>query len=790
MSAGRIHLYDTTLRDGAQTQDVDFSVADKIAIAADLDRLGVDYVEGGFPGANPTDDRFFAEAPDLTRAVFTAFGMTRRPGRSAANDPGLAALFNTRCKAVCLVGKSWDFHVDVALGIPREENLELIRDSIRASREAKGEALFDAEHFFDGYRRNPDYAVACIRAAYEAGARWVVLCDTNGGTLPDEVEAIVAEVIGKHGIPGDSVGIHCHNDTENAVANSLAAVRAGARMVQGTINGLGERCGNANLVSLIPTLMLKMGYETGIKPEDLPLLTEVSRNLDERLNRAPNRHQPYVGASAFAHKGGLHVSAVEKDPTSYEHLKPELVGNRRQIVVSDQAGRSNILARLREIGMEIDGADPRLGRLVDLVKQRDTEGYAYDTAEASFELLVRRELGEIPDFFEVMRFHVTDERRYNAKGLLVVESEAVVRVRIGNQTRHEVAEGNGPVNALDNAMRKALEPAFEAIRHVKLADYRVRILAAKEGTAAKPRVLIRSRNGDGREWSTLGVSTNIIEASMETVTPTSCSTKQRAGRRADPMTSGKDPNRPSVLGGPSVVLVEPQLGENIGACARAMLNCGLTDLRLVNPRDGWPNEKAWASASGADRVLDGVRLFASTADAVADLHAVYATTVRTRDMIQEFVTPRVAAAEMRAHFTAGHKVGVLFGPERSGLRNDDLTLAETLITVPLNPSFASLNLAQAVLLIGYEWFQTGDIPPDRVLHTGQTRPATKAELVNFFEHVESELDRTGFFTTEEKRPSMVRTLRNAWERMKMTEQEVRTFHGVIAALTGRRKGDG
>ncbi|MBP2231431.1 2-isopropylmalate synthase [Azospirillum agricola] len=531
MTGERIYLYDTTLRDGAQTQDVDFSVADKIAIAQELDRLGIDYIEGGWPGANPTDDQFFAVAPDLARATFTAFGMTRRPGRSAANDPQLTALAQSRAKAVCMVGKTWDFHVDVALGIPREENLELIRDSIAALHAAKGEALFDAEHFFDGYKRNPAYAVQCVRAAFEAGARWIVLCDTNGGTLPHEVEAIVRAVITEHGISGDRLGIHCHNDTENAVANSLAAVRAGARMVQGTINGLGERCGNANLVSLIPSLMLKMGCETGIRREDLHLLTQLSRSFDERLNRAPNRHAPYVGSSAFAHKGGLHVSAVEKDPASYEHVAPEAVGNRRQIVMSDQAGRSNIIARLRDIGLDIDPRDERLARLLDLVKQRDSDGYAYDTAEASFELLVRRELGagDMSRYFELLRFHVTDERRYNAVGKLVVESEAVVRVRVGSGIRLEVAEGNGPVHALDMAMRKALEPAYPVLRTVSLSDYRVRILAAKDGTGAMPRVLIRSAGLDGAEWSTLGVSTNIIEASTEALVDSYAYTLMKSG---------------------------------------------------------------------------------------------------------------------------------------------------------------------------------------------------------------------------------------------------------------------
>jgi len=529
MTGERIYLYDTTLRDGAQTQDVDFSVADKIAIAKDLDRLGIDYVEGGWPGANPTDDQFFAQAPEMDRATFTAFGMTRRPGRSAANDPGLSALFNSCCKAVCMVGKTWDYHVDVALGIPRDENLELIRDSVAAAKEAKGEALFDAEHFFDGYKRNPDYAVSCIKAAYEAGARWVVLCDTNGGTLPHEIDAIVREVVETHGIPGENLGIHCHNDTENAVANSLAAVRAGVRMVQGTINGLGERCGNANLVSLIPTLMLKLGYETGIRRDELPRLTALSHTLDERLNRAPNRHAPYVGASAFAHKGGLHVSAIERNPDTYEHVPPDAVGNRRVIVVSDQAGRSNIVARLREIGVEIDGKDPRLPQLLDLVKLRDTEGYAYDTAEASFELLVRGQLKQLPNYFELLRFHVTDERRYNAKGDLVIESEAVVRVRMGQTIHLHVADGNGPVNALDQAMRKALEPVYPELEGIKLVDYRVRILAASDATGAKPRVLIRSQNADGTEFSTLGVSTNIIEASMEALVDSYAYTLFKAG---------------------------------------------------------------------------------------------------------------------------------------------------------------------------------------------------------------------------------------------------------------------
>ena len=508
----RIYLFDTTLRDGAQTQGVDFTIVEKRAIARELDRIGIDYIEGGWPGANPTDDGFFGDPPKLETAKFTAFGMTRRAGRSVANDPGLSAVLNAETDAVCLVGKTWDFHVDVALGVPRDENLKSIGDSIAGVVKRGREALFDCEHFFDGYKANPDYALACAKAAHEAGARWVVLCDTNGGTLPDEVERIVAEVA-EH-VPGDQLGIHAHNDTENAVANTLAGVRAGARQVQGTLNGLGERCGNANLVSVIPTLMLKMGFETGLSSDGLAQLTHLSRWFDEHLNRPPSRHSAYVGESAFAHKGGLHASAVQKDPSTYEHIDPELVGNHRQIVVSDQSGRANILARLTELGMEFDPGDPQVGKLVGLVKQRDYEGYAYDAAGASFELLARRMLGQVPDYFELLRFSVTDERRHNARGKLVTESEASVKVRVGNDVRHTVAEGNGPVNAIDIALRKALEPSYPVLKDMQLVDYRVRILHASDASGAMPRVLIESANGDGERWSTVGVSTNIIDASF------------------------------------------------------------------------------------------------------------------------------------------------------------------------------------------------------------------------------------------------------------------------------------
>jgi 2-isopropylmalate synthase len=507
----RIYLFDSTLRDGAQTQGVDFLVADKSAIARALDGIGIDYVEGGWPGANPTDDAFFRDAPVLERAKFTAFGMTRRPGRSVENDPGLAALLDVKPAAVCMVGKTWDYHVDVALEIPRDENIQMISDSIAYAKAKVGEALFDAEYFFDGYKANPDYALSCIKAAYAAGARWVVLCDTNGGTLPHEIDRIVRE-IAEH-VPGSHLGIHCYNDTENAVANSLAAVNAGARQIQGTLNGLGERCGNANLTSIIPNLMLKMGFKTGLSEDELRQLTHVSRLLDEQLNRTPVRNVAYVGDSAFAQKGGLHVSAVEKDPATYEHIDPSLVGNQRQIVVSDQSGRSNILARFREIGLEIDPKHPKLPRLLELVKEREFEGYAYDGAEASFELLARCMLGEVPQFYTLHSFRVLDERCWNARGGLVTVSEATVNVHVGKDHHMAVAEGNGPVNALDNALGKVLLQSYPELGDMRLVDYKVRILTPTDGTGAVTRVMIESADGRNRRWSCIGLSTNIIDAS-------------------------------------------------------------------------------------------------------------------------------------------------------------------------------------------------------------------------------------------------------------------------------------
>ncbi len=514
MARERLYLFDTTLRDGAQTNGVDFTLADKLAIAGMLDELGIDYVEGGYPGANPTDTELFSQDRKL-KTTFTAFGMTRRPGRSASNDPGLAVLLEAKADAICFVAKSWDYHVRVALGTTEEENLASIRDSVRAAKARGREVLLDCEHFFDGYKANPDYALACAKAAYDEGARWVVLCDTNGGTLPHEVEAIVGAVCKV--IPGDHVGIHAHNDTEQAVANSFAAVRAGARQIQGTLNGLGERCGNANLVSIIPTLKLKPEYaeafEIGTSDAALKKLSHISHALDERLNRAPNRHAPYVGESAFATKAGIHASAIVKDPATYEHVAPEIVGNKRKVLVSEQAGKSNVLAELERIGIKADKDDPRVGRLLDIVKEREALGYAYEAADASFDLLARRTLGKVPAYFDVTQFDVNVEQRENAKGERVTVTLAVVKVKVGDDNMISAAEGNGPVNALDLALRKDLGKYQKYIDGLKLVDFRVRILNG--GTGAVTRVLIESEDEAGERWTTVGVSPNIIDASFQ-----------------------------------------------------------------------------------------------------------------------------------------------------------------------------------------------------------------------------------------------------------------------------------
>lgn len=515
MSKERLYLFDTTLRDGAQTNGVDFTLEDKQVIAAMLDDLGIDYVEGGYPGANPTDTEFFDTRPQLKHARFTAFGMTRRAGRSVSNDPGVAGLLEAKADAICFVAKSSAYQVRVALETTKDENLASIRDSVAAAKAAGREVMLDCEHFFDGYKEDASFALACAKAAYDAGARWVVLCDTNGGTMPNEIEAIVTEVT-KH-IPGEHVGIHAHNDTEQAVANSLAAVRAGARQIQGTLNGLGERCGNANLCSLIPTLKLKKefsdAFEIGVTAEKLATLVKVSRTLDDMLNRVPNRHAAYVGESAFVTKTGIHASAVLKDPQTYEHVLPELVGNHRKVLVSDQAGRSNVIAELDRAGIAYEKSDPKLTRLVEELKEREAQGYAYESANASFDLLARRTLGKVPHYFEVEQFDVNVEQRYNSHGDRVTVALAVVKVDVAGEHLISAAEGNGPVNALDVALRKDLGKYQKYIEGLKLIDYRVRILNG--GTGAVTRVLIESEDETGDRWTTVGVSPNIIDASFQ-----------------------------------------------------------------------------------------------------------------------------------------------------------------------------------------------------------------------------------------------------------------------------------
>ncbi len=510
----RLYLFDTTLRDGAQTPGIDFSLQEKLEIAEMLDGIGIDYIEGGYPGANPTDTELFAQDRPM-KAAFTAFGMTKRPGRSAANDPGLQDLINAKSDAICFVAKAWDYHVKVALGCSNDENLESIRQSVETAVAAGKEAMVDCEHFFDGYKANPDYALACARTALEAGARWVVLCDTNGGTLPYEVSAIVSQVIKI--VPGERLGIHAHNDTDQAVANSLAAVRAGARQIQGTLNGIGERCGNANLVSLIPTLLLKPGYKdqftTSVTAEALKTLTHVSRSFDELLNRAPDKQAPYVGQSAFATKAGIHASAIVKEPETYEHVPPATVGNQRWVLVSNQAGKSNLVAELDRIGLPVDKHDPRLDKLLCIVKDREAQGYAYDGADASFELLARRTMGEVPSYFDVVSFRCLVEQRFNAVGEKVTVAEAVVKVEVDGELLMSVGEGNGPINALDQALRKDLGRYQNAIADLELVDYKVRILNG--GTDATTRVLIESRGDNGDRWFTVGVSPNIVDASFQ-----------------------------------------------------------------------------------------------------------------------------------------------------------------------------------------------------------------------------------------------------------------------------------
>ncbi len=504
-----VKIYDTTLRDGTQGEGVSFSMEDKVRLAARFDALGIHYIEGGWPGSNPKDLRFFRRMQDvsLKHAKLCAFSMTRRAGVSASGDANMQSLIEAGAPVATIVGKSWDFHVTEALETTLPENLAMIGDTIAYLRPKMEEVMYDAEHFFDGFRANPEYALATLMAAAGAGAHWIVLCDTNGGTLPHDLVTILRAV--KQVVPG-RLGIHVHNDAECAVANSLAAVGEGVEQVQGTMNGFGERCGNANLVSIIPSLVLKMGVECIPEP-NLRELRDVSRFVSELANRKPWTSQPYVGDSAFAHKGGMHVSAVLKHPDTYEHISPEAVGNHRRVLVSELSGKSNVLWKAREYGIDLDQATPDSRRILDRLKALEDEGFQFEGAEASFELLMERALGRLRPYFELDAYRVIIEEQNTSGGPV---AEATVRVRVKGILEHTAAAGNGPVNALDHALRKALEEFYPNLKTMQLLDYKVRILDESKGTGAKTRVLITS--GDGEEtWGTVGVADNIIEASWQ-----------------------------------------------------------------------------------------------------------------------------------------------------------------------------------------------------------------------------------------------------------------------------------
>lgn len=504
-----IKIYDTTLRDGTQAEDISFSSEDKVRIAEKLDELGIHYVEGGWPGSNPKDMEFFSKIRGMRfeNIKIAAFGSTRRAGLKPENDPNLKALLDSGVETATIFGKSWDLHVTDALKISLTENLDLIHSSVRYLKERMEEVFYDAEHFFDGFRANPEYAIRTLKAARDGGADCIILCDTNGGTLPGELEETVRRVLSEIDSP---LGIHTHNDSELAVANTLLAVNLGVDHIQGTINGIGERCGNANLCSVIPDIQLKMGMMC-VSEEQLRKLREVSRFIVELANLSHNKHQPYVGNSAFAHKGGIHVSAVLKKPETYEHVKPDLVGNHQRILVSDLSGRGNILYKAKEFGIDIDSKDPEVRDILNRLKELESQGFQYEGAEASFELLMRKAKGEEPDFFDLIGFRVIDEKRKMEEPTY---AEATIMIKVGGRTEHTASVGNGPVNALDNALRRALEKFYPELKDVSLLDFKVRVLSTGEGTAASVRVLIES--GDGREkWGTVGVSHNVIEASWQ-----------------------------------------------------------------------------------------------------------------------------------------------------------------------------------------------------------------------------------------------------------------------------------
>ncbi|MBU0703182.1 MAG: citramalate synthase [Chloroflexi bacterium] len=503
-----ITLYDTTLRDGAQREGISFSVDDKLKIARRLDRLGVSYIEGGWPGSNPKDMAFFERAPELKleQAVITAFGSTRRADATVEQDASIHAMVAAGTPTVAIFGKSWDLHVTQVLNTTLDRNLALIADSVRYLKSLGREVIYDAEHFFDGYRADPVYAMRTLAAAAEAGADALVLCDTNGGSLPSSLADIVAEVRRATTTP---LGIHAHNDGEMAVANTLVAVAQGVEHVQGTINGYGERCGNANLCSIIPALKLKMGYDC-VSDEQLSTLSETARYVGELANLSLFPHQPYVGHSAFAHKGGVHVNALLKCEASYQHVDPELVGNRRRVVVSELAGRSNIAYKVQEFGLEVSNGSEESRQVLQRIKELESQGFQFEGAEGSVELLIRRAQPGYTPPFELLDFHVLIRNSHDG----YMAAEATVKVRVGEQIMHTAADGNGPVNALDAAVRKALLPFYPGLADVRLADYKVRILDGEAGTAAQTRVLIDSVSGY-RAWSTVGSSANIIEASWQ-----------------------------------------------------------------------------------------------------------------------------------------------------------------------------------------------------------------------------------------------------------------------------------
>ena len=509
MKAKSIKLYDSTLRDGAQTKGINFSLDDKMKILNILCDLGIDYIEGGWPGANPTDDKFFKELPKKISSKITAFGMMRKSGKSAQNDPGLNAVINSGVSSVCLVGKTWDFHVKNALKVSFSENLDMIVDSIEYASKRLDEVIFDAEHFFDGYKNNRKYSLDIILQAFKSGAKWIVLCDTNGGTLPHELKNIIEDV--KRIIPTDNLGVHFHNDTDCSTYNSLEAARLGVKQIQGTFNGLGERCGNSNLVNVAANLILKMGFDCKLK-KNIKKITSASRMIDETLNRQSLRNSPFVGTAAFAHKGGLHISAVEKDPRSYEHINPLSVGNERVLVVSNQSGKSNVINKLKKFRINIKGKKNAIENFLETIKKQEFLGYAYDGAEASFELLAKREFTKFKEFYKLESFKVSDEKRKDNKGEFLPFSEARIKIIIGKQDFYSASEGNGPIHALDNALRNALIKYYPSLEKLNLVDYKVRILTPQDGTNALVRVRIESSNHKYK-WSTIGVSYNVVDAS-------------------------------------------------------------------------------------------------------------------------------------------------------------------------------------------------------------------------------------------------------------------------------------